>query len=125
MTRFSTVALFLASLATVTVGCGPEELYDPETQEFDLGLRVAEGEDCDLTLSADDGSEADASEPQEVSALVCVGGVCTWMTGTLNGNKLTIRLPADPALIGLPVTAIVPGVGTFTGTVTAGDQCSD
>lgn len=95
-------------------GAGPEEEAlrtslaredDEESVEQELAC-----EECSVS-----GADSDAG-PQEVDAVVCVGGVCGVMKATLRNGKLYVKLPRNPSLIGETITAVVPGVGVFTGT---------
>jgi hypothetical protein len=115
MTR-TAVKVAVAMLAIVMVGgcddAAPLEVGTPDAM-FDARMVSDFDAEASLTLEtdaiADDGTET-------VDAWVCVAGVCGWMKATRDGNTLTVSLPADPSLLGMKVTAVVPGVGTFTGT---------
>lgn len=105
-----------ALLIVLLPACGIEG-EEFSSASFQEQVRAA---DAESTVSIDlvgEVKSVDADQAcQEVTAIVCVGGVCTTMTATLCGNTLTVKLPVDRSLIGLPITAVVPGVGTFTGT---------
>jgi hypothetical protein len=103
-------------LAALLPACGVEG--EPEAASLEEQLREEDAEvvSFDLTLEEASAADADADAPCEiVLAYVCVGGVCKWMEGVRCGNTLTVELPYSRDLIGMPITAIVPGVGVFTG----------
>ena len=85
--------------------------------------RLADGEfEQELSMGACDADSEDAFEERRpcyrTKAYVTIGTVTVvdWVyvcTGTV-----TVSVPNDPVLVGLPITVVIPGVGKSCGTVT-------
>ena len=122
--------LLLAFLALINlVGCDPAMEVDEATAKEPAGRAVADALGFDREAvsygwqSAELSTKADMSEPDSdpecewALAYVTVGGVTTVDKVLMCGKQAFVRVPSDPALIGLPLTVWVPGVGSFTGVV--------
>ena len=110
-----TILAAVVAAATLTA-CGAED-SGFDSVDFEDRLRSAEveaSETAEYTLEG--GSDSAEQDPVEVTAWVCIGNLwCGAVKGKLQGNKLTVSLPVDPALVGLDIVATVPGVGVFKG----------
>jgi len=121
--------LFLTAFAAISLifvpGCEEEFSGYPMADDSSLYRMVQSVNEQSLPLGECGELQADATGEDSTEAAPCFWTKATVTIGPVTvvdwvfvcGNNVTVRIPNDPALIGLPITVVIPGVGTACGTV--------